>query len=285
MFFIYFLPIDSYKNLDEHYKILPNSSSNLIQREIKYKIVYYSSSNSNLFSFSLKNFSPSIYHIFYSSSILNKNNISFIVNSQSFVSITDNDNDNDDNLPCLLPCLTDFSSSFFFPTLQFNNLKLYFPLSLCKNSYIPFDVFLITYFLHNPIDNFCQTNIDTILDLFCEGREKIEKIEKIGKIEINKYKNMMAYFYDYNSVQIIKYLLQFKSTWTYYSICSFFLFHYSDLLKHFSLHHLFHTYIHSSFKERNTHLIQDIHDILFIVDKDVDVDVDVDVNNVEEVKK
>ena len=75
---------------------------------------------------------------------------------------------------------------------------------------------------------------------------------------------MMAYFYDYNSVQIIKYLLQFKNTWTYYSICSFFLFHYSDLLKHFSLHQLFHTYIHSSFKERNTHLIQDIHDILFI---------------------
>ena len=249
MFFISFFPIDSYKNLDEHYKILPNSSSNLIQREIKYKIVYYSSSNSNLFSFSLDNFSPSIYHIFYSSSILNKNNISFIVNSQSFVSINNN-----------LPCLTDFSSSFFFPTLQFNNLKLYFPFSLCKNSYIPFDVFLITYFLHHPIDNFCQSNVDSILNIFSEGREKIE---------INKYKEFIVYFYDYNSVQIIKYLLQFKNTWTYYSICSFFLFHYPDLLKHFSLHHLFHTYIHSSFKERNTHLIQDIHDILFIVDKEV----------------
>ena len=253
LFFIYFLPINNYKNLDEHYKILPNSSSNLIQREIKYKIVYYSSSNSNLFSFSLDNFSPSIYHIFYSSFILNKNNISFVVNSQSFVSIDDK-----------LPCLTDFSSSFFFPTLQFNNLKLYFPFSLCKNSYIPFDVFLITYFLHNPIDNFCQTNVDTILDFFHEGREKIE---------INKYKSIIAYFYDYNSVQIIKYLLQFKNTWTYYSICSFFLFHYSDLLKHFSLHHLFHTYIHSSFKERNTHLIQDIHDKLFIVDNNLDKDV------------
>ena len=256
MFFISFFPIDSYKNLDEHYKILPNSSSNLIQREIKYKIVYYSSSNSNLFSFFPRNFSQSIYHIFYSSSILNKNNISFIVNSHSFVSITDNDNNNDDNLPCL----TDFSSSFFFPTLQFHNLKLYFPLSLFKNIYIPFDVFLITYFLHHPIDNFCQSNVDSILNIFSEGREKIE---------INKYKEFIVYFYDYNSVQIIKYLLQFKNTWTYYSICSFFLFHYPDLLKHFSLHHLFHTYIHSSFKERNTHLIQDIHDILFIVDKEV----------------
>jgi len=256
MFFIYFFPIDSYKNLDEHYKILPNSSSNLIQREIKYKIVYYSSSYSNLFSFFPKNFSQSVYHIFYSSSILNKNNISFIVNSHPFVSITDNDNNNDDNLPCL----TDFSSSFFFPTLKFHNLKLYFPLSLFKNIYIPFDVFLITYFLHHPIDNFCQSNVDSILNIFSEGREKIE---------INKYKEIIVYFYDYNSVQIIKYLLQFKNTWTYYSICSFFLFHYSDLLKHFSLHHLFYTYIHSSFKERNANLIQDIHDILFFVDKEV----------------
>lgn len=243
-FFCYFIPIDSYKNLDEHYKILPCSTSNLIQREIKYKIVYYNSINSNLFLFSLHNFSLSLYHIFYASSILIQNNISFIIHSHSLVHIKDN-----------LPCLTDFSSSFFFPTIQFNNLKLYFPISLFNNTYISFDVFLITYFIHNPTDSFDISNADTILDKFLIGREKIQ---------INIYKNIIAYFYDYNSIQIIKFLLQFKSTWSYYSLCYFFLSQYSHLLQHFSLHKLFHTYIHSSFKERNTSLIQDIHKILFI---------------------
>ena len=48
-FFIYFNSINSYKNLNKNYKILPESKSNVIQREIKYKIVTHINNNCNTF--------------------------------------------------------------------------------------------------------------------------------------------------------------------------------------------------------------------------------------------
>ena len=46
-YFIYFNSINSYKNLNKNYKILPESKSNVIQREIKYKIVTHINNNCN----------------------------------------------------------------------------------------------------------------------------------------------------------------------------------------------------------------------------------------------
>ena len=40
-YYLHFLPISRFKNLDEQYKLLPISKSNLVQREIKHKIVYF----------------------------------------------------------------------------------------------------------------------------------------------------------------------------------------------------------------------------------------------------
>lgn len=242
MYFLYFLPMDTFKNLDKHYKVLPNTTSNLVQREIKYKLVYFDKKvdlyANDIYSSLPVTFAKSIYHIFYSSSILHKHNISFTLSPQPFVSCDGN-----------LPQLYDFSYSFYFPVIQTHNLKFYFSLALLQNPYISFDVFVITYLIHNPIECLCEEDTNHILDLFMMRREKIE---------INTFKNILCYFHKYNSKQVIQYLFQFKHSWTYYSLCYFFIVHYSDLLKHFSLYTLFHTYIHSSFKERLVDLLKDI---------------------------
>lgn len=254
LFFLYFLPIIHFKNLDEHYKVLSNSTSNLIQREIKYKIIdLYNPvdcDNSITFPFTIhlsERFAKSIYHIFYSCSILHKNNISFTLSSQPFVLGEDD-----------LPRLSDYSYSFYFPTIQSNNMKLYFPRSLLQNPYISLDVFIITHLLYEPNDCLSQEDINTIIELFVERREKLKM-----KIEINKIKDNIYYFQNYNSTQVIQYLLQFKYSWTYYSLCSFFIINHSDLLKHFSLYDLFYSYIHSSFNERGVDFVQLVHTKLF----------------------
>ena len=90
--------------------------------------------------------------------------------------------------------------------------------------------------------------------------------EAINAVQINSIKKQLSYFHNYNSKQVIQYLFQFKYTWTYYSLCYFFIVHYSDLLKHFSLYETFNSYIHSSFKDRNNDLVHYIHRVLFYLD-------------------
>ena len=263
MYFLYFLPIDTFTNLDKEYKVLPMTNSNLVQREIMYKLVYFDKNknennnkyenennnkyagvdSNNICSSLPSNFAKSIYHIFYSCSILHKHDISFTLSSQPFVSYNGN-----------LVQLTDFSYSFYFPVIQTHNLKLYFSLTLLQNPYISFDVFIITYLIHHPIECLCKEDTDHISELFTKSREKID---------INTCNHHLAYFHKYNSIQVIQYLFQFKYFWTYYSLCYFFIIHYPDLLKHFSLYTLFHTYIHSSFKERRNDLLSDIHMAVF----------------------
>jgi hypothetical protein len=253
LFFIHFNPIVHFKNLDKNYKLLHLSKSNLIQREIKYKIIHhYTKNDFNLFLFSGDNFSKSLYHLFYSAYILHQNKISYTLNPHSFIS-------NDNNLNNL-PCLMDFSSSFYFPCIHLNHLnhfKLYFPVSLLKNKYIPLDVFIIVYLIENPMVHFNEEISNCIIYDYVSTREIIDK---------KQLSIILSYFYNYNSIQIIKYLFQFKYTWTYYSLCYFFICNYSELLNHFSLYPLFHIYIYSSFKERNSNLILDIHNKLFQID-------------------
>lgn len=250
MYFLYFVTIDSFKNLDEHYKVLPISNSSLVQREIRHKIIYidkYVDIGKNGFYTELStNFAKYIYHIFHACSILHENKMSFTLSSYPFISTDSN-----------LPQLYDFSYSFYFPNIQFHNLKLYFSRPLLQNPYISLDVFLITHLLYHPIDKWCSEDSERIAGLFLDRREKID---------INSIKKHLSYFHNYNSKQVIQYLFQFKYTWTYYSLCYFFIVHYSDLLKHFSLYETFNSYIHSSFKDRNNDLVHYIHRVLFYLD-------------------
>ena len=65
LFFIHFNPIDHFKNLDKNYKLLPLSTSNLIQREIKYKIIqHYTKKDFHLFLFTIDNF-PNLFIIYF----------------------------------------------------------------------------------------------------------------------------------------------------------------------------------------------------------------------------
>ncbi len=264
-YYLHFLPIHSFKNLDEQYKLLPISKSNLVQREIKHKIVYFQKEEVDYSSiyernkhnpsmlFNKSDFAKCIYHVFYSCSVLHANKISFTLNECPFVS--SDIGGVGGGVGGGLPLLYDFSQSFYFPIIQSSTFKLYFPESLLQNQYISFDQFLLVYSVHHPTTCWTTDDTDYIIELFSIGRENIE---------INTHiRENMDYFHQYHSDQIIQYLLQFKYTWSYYSLCYFFIVNYSDLLHHFSLYDLFYSYIHSSSKDRSGNIVSIIHSSLF----------------------
>lgn len=264
-YYLHFLPIHSFKNLDEQYKLLPISKSNIVQREIKHKIVYFQKEEVDYSSiyernkhnpsmlFNKSDFVKCIYHVFYSCSILHANKISFTLNECPFVS--SDIGGVGGGVGGGLPLLYDFSQSFYFPIIQSSTFKLYFPESLLQNQYISFDQFLLVYSVHHPTTCWTTDDTDYIIELFSIGRENIE---------INTHiRENMDYFHQYHSDQIIQYLLQFKYTWSYYSLCYFFIVNYSDLLHHFSLYDLFYSYIHSSSKDRSGNIVSIIHSSLF----------------------
>jgi hypothetical protein len=242
-FFIYFNSIDSYKNLNKNYKILPESTSNVIQREIKYKIITHINNNCKPFYFTQDNFLKSLYHLCFSLNILRSNNISFTIHNNSFVYSQNN-----------LPVLMDFSYSFNLSSINFNNIKMFFSPSLLNNKYIPLDVFIITYLIHHSIKTFNNDCAQAIIDQYASCREKIKK---------ERLLTITEYFNNYDVNQIIKYLFQFKSSWCYYSFCYYFICNHSDLLSDNGLLVPFYIYINSDFKERNNDLINDIHNQLF----------------------
>jgi len=253
LFFIHFLPINNHKNMDKQYKLLPESNDNLVKREIKYKLVHYGQHVPHdtlcLPVFSRSNFAKSLYHLFVSCSLLHKHNISFTMSTQPFVTTRDDE----------LPLLHEFSYSFHFPSIRMENLKLYFPRTLLNNPYIPIDVFIITHLLHEPNIN-TNTNMDehystTLRDSFISRREKIE---------INSINSILDYFTGYNSSQIIGYLLQFKYSWSYYSLCYYFVETCPELLEHFSLTDLFQTYIRSTCDRRDCDIVKKVHRTLFM---------------------
>ena len=282
LFFIHFLPIRLIKNIDSHYRFVENDNmgylmdkedgmvrgdgigmdkGNKDEREIKYKIVdygkHYRRDINNISSslFLKDNFAKSLYHVFYSSSLLHQHGISFVLRNCPFVSCGNN-----------LPLLHEFSYSFCFSSMELSTdkdkdnvyyldtLKRHFPKKLIDNTdkvmidgmnmYISVDVFIITYLLHHDIQEVGDAEIDAITNeyTYTYGRG--------GKLDINLIKNMISYFRGHNVTNIIQYLFQCKYTWTYYSLCYYFILHYPDLLEQFSLYDLFHSYIHSSFKER-----------------------------------
>lgn len=261
MFFLYFNTIKNVKCLDEDYrKIVDEQPTN-----IKYKILHFYDEcrggrvvNS---VFQSPKFGKSIYHLFYSANILHDNQMSFTM--VHFSDDDDDDEHDDSNIVCSpfviqennsFPLLNNFSNSFFFPIINLRNAKLYFSRSLLTNPYICIDVFLITYLLHLNIDVFTRDHMIEVYELYIKDRCLNDKELIITSLE---------YFIDYNRNEVVKYLLQFKYTWTYYSFCYFFILYYPEQLRVNGLYEMFLKYIHTSLVERNTNIVKDIHDLLF----------------------
>lgn len=243
LFLSYFLPIIEYTNLDENYNVLTDSISNSIQREIKYKLIQFPNNTFIEYPFT-DHFSQSLYKVFLCCLVLHEYNISYTVNDDSFVTINDNHS----------PLLHNFSNSFYFPVIRYGNLRSYFSPSLLKNPYIPIDIFVITYIIHNNITVFNNECLLSISELFFDDREKLNK----NAIIMN-----LSYLLNYETEQIIKYLLQFKYTWTYYSLSHYFIVHHSEQLRQEGLYDILSEYINSTFKERNVDLIDTIHEKIF----------------------
>lgn len=270
LYFIYFFPVDQFKNLDGKYKQLPHSSSNAIQREIKYKIVSFKNTCSNIAQvrFDSQTFPISLYHVFVSASILHEKQISFTIDSMVDYTLDTMDDvlltpfiQHDNSR---LPLLNNFSSSFYFPIIRLHNMKLYFSRKLLFNPYIPFELYLITYLLHNNIDTLTPHVILHVKTSFHNTLCKhFEPTESFILIQMDYIGHKMNSFANRDVSHIISHLLLSKYTWTYYSFCMFFRIHYSKQLMEYALHDLLESYIQSSYDERNPRLITDIYNILF----------------------
>lgn len=242
-FYMYFNPIQSYKNLDHNRELIPISSSNIQLSKVKFKLIKFNHSNLTSFIFD-NNFPKSVYHLFIASSILENNSLCFIISSNPFI------------LSSNIPLLNNFSYSLDFKKINYQNLKSYFSSDFLSNPFIPIDIFLISYLIHFKISKLDTETMNLILDQYTSNREKIE---------IYSILPILQYFLNYDSLSIIKYLFQFKFTWSYYSMCFFFIQYYSHLLKEYKLFETFMTYIQCHPKERNKNIINTINNILFII--------------------
>lgn len=242
-FYIYHNPIHSFTNLDQNSNCLPISSSNSILSKIKFKLIKFYEPNLIPFIFHY-NFRKSLYHVFISSSLLQKISICYIISPTPF--ITSNN----------LPLLNDFSFSLDFKKINYSTFKSYFHIDFLSNPFIPIDIFVICYLIHNNLSTLDIEHLNIILNNYTVNREKIQIYSILPTLQ---------YFIHFDSAQIIKYLLQFKHTWSYYSLCYFFIQHYSDLLKEYLLYETFMTYIQCAPKERNKNIINTINNILFLI--------------------
>lgn len=235
----YFIPVKKYINLDEKYT--ENTSDNI--NDIQHKILCFDDNNHSTCILE-HNFVTSVYHVFLSCSILHKNNISYTVTShESFVSLENSS-----------PLLYDYTTSFYFPNIKYNNLRSYFSLALLDNPYIPIDIFVITYLVHNNIPLINNIVLDTIVKLYTSNREKIDR---------NIILLDLTYLLKYSTAQIVKYLLQFKYTWSYYQLTRYFILNYHDELNENKLYDICQKYINSLMKNRDSNIVKHIHNIIF----------------------
>jgi len=242
-FFLYFNPINNFKNLDLDRNIIPFSTSNSMLSKIKFKLIQYYHPEIKPFIFD-DNFSRSLYHSFLSSSLLHEISICYIVSPTPFI--------NSNNLPLL----NDFSFSLDLKKINYSTLKSFISIDFLSNPFIPVDIYIICYLIHNNISTLDNDHFNIILNNYTTNREKIQLYSIIP---------ILQYFINYDSTQIIKYLLQFKHTWSYHSLCSFFIQHYSQLLKNCLLYETCMEYIQCHPKERNKNIIDIINNILFLI--------------------
>jgi len=263
LFFLYFSTIEHVKNLDENYNELISpikknnrhrQTSDMLQ-DIKYKIICFQPDQVVPTIFIDNHFSKCMYHVFYSSSILLGMNISFTITDNPFVSPVETINGVGGNVvDGGLPILHNFSHSFNFSVINYNNIRMYFSSFLLDNIYSPIEVYLITYLSHHNITILTPAIADNISEIFTSRREITNK---------HNIDTLLSGFHGFDIHKIIEQQFQSKHTWTVYSLCYYFLTHYSTQLKQQCLHGLFTHYIHSTPIERDPNVIVSIHSVLF----------------------
>jgi len=237
----YFLPVKKHITITLGDKYTEYTSDN----DNYHKILSFDDNNHTICVLK-RNFLTSVYHLFLSCSILHKHNISYTINNhESFVSL---DNSS--------PLLNDYSTSFYFPIIKCGTLRSYFSLSLLNNRYIPIDMFIITYLIHNNIKMMDNVVLNDIINLYTSTRENIDR---------NIILLDFTYLLNYQTVQIVKYLLQFKYTWSYYQLSMYLMLHYCDELIENKLYDICRKYTTSLMKDRDGDLVKHIHDIIFII--------------------
>tara|TARA_A100001015_G_scaffold309280_1_gene408442 strand:- start:3336 stop:4154 length:819 start_codon:yes stop_codon:yes gene_type:complete len=192
----------------------------------------------------------SLYHVFSSCQLLHKNNTSFILFDDSIIFF-----EKEEQRENRLPVLQNFGYSLYFPHVSFDLLISYFPIDFLENKYICLDVFLICYLVQYDINIFDLVELDKVTSLFLKQRNYYDKNYVIFYLQ---------YFLNFSQVQIIKYLFQFKYTWTFVSLCDYFLLNYKDLCNSLQLTELFKKYMNSLPKERNKEFINNIYECIFV---------------------
>lgn len=244
LYSLYFFPVIESKNLDDNYNIINDTSDITGTTRCGHKLLCFASNDYMRFDFNY-HFTKSLYRVFMASSILIKNKISYLVNNDSFVYDGQS-----------YPLLHNFSNSFYIPALKLGNIRSYFHRTLLDSLYIPIDVYVIAYLTNNGIVDMTESVIADISESYCTiDREKIDR---------NSVLSMLAYFLNYKTTQIVAYLLQFKHTWSCWSLSFYFIKEYPILLEKHSIYELLYHYINCTPKERNSSIIEDIHSALFI---------------------
>ena len=229
-YFVYFFPIHNVKTLDQQYNPIDTNDDAKLHyikdKNITYKLLSYYTDKFNVFYFSTDSFQKNIYHVFYSLNLLHKNNISYIIpNNRCFIVFDNN-----------LPLLHNFSQSFYFlskdedtidddtiddDTIDIINNNYLDTFNFINNPYISLDLFLISFLKHHKINTLTQNDISNLIISYKSNREIIDK--SFLESFFNQYNN-------FTIKQIIESILKYKYTWSYYSMCLYFLIHYESFL-------------------------------------------------------
>lgn len=234
-FYLYFNPIISFKLMDLHQNIITDD------KKSAYKLIKLYNNDNYTFEFDI-HVPKSIYHIFLSSEKLQQLNCCFIVTNNSFINNSD------------YPVLNNFSQSINLNQVNISNIKSYFPKKMLSNIYVPIDIFIISYIIHNNIERIDKDTINNIIALFISDRQFIT-IDKILPIFIK--------INGYHRNEVINYLFKYNYTWSNMSIMFFLIKNYNELLNKTNLYSVFDKFISHIPEERDILIINKINDCLF----------------------
>ena len=232
----YFSPIIKIKNYDENYNEI-NSKNEI---NIKYKLLEF---DENIEELNIeRDFIIYFYHILNSINILNKNKICFITEELSIKIKND------------MPIIYNLSNSFYFPNIDLKNIYLFLN-ELINIKYIPIELYVIIYMEKFKKEKLENNLINEIINTYTCNREKIEK----------KYcKEILDYLMGSERKIIIKYLWQFKETWSQFSILYYMYQNHEELLVKYKLNEIINEYINNIPFKRNKNILNILHNQMFV---------------------
>ena len=234
-FYLYFNPIISFKLMDLDQNIITN------EKKCAYKLIKLYNNDNYTFEFDI-HLPKNIYHVFLSIENLQHLNFCFIATNNSFIKNSD------------YPVLNNFSQSINLNQINTSNIKSYFPKKMLSNIYVPIDIFIISYIIHNNVERIDKDAINNIIALFISDRKFIT-IDKILPIFIK--------INGYHRNEVINYLFKYNYTWSNISAMFFFIKNYNDLLNKTKLDSIFDKFISHIPEERDILIINKINDCLF----------------------